>query len=60
MRYIRYIIRTSNHMLGRAMWDKLTGCVFESFEISRLKRGQFQSFQKVTKVVYPQNRRTNM
>ena len=32
-------------MLGRAIWDKLTGCVFESFEISRIKRGQFQSFQ---------------
>ena len=33
-------------MFGRATWDKLPECIFDNFEIARLKRGQFQSFQK--------------
>ena len=33
-------------MLGRAIWDKLPEGIFESFEIARVKRGQFQIFQK--------------
>ena len=39
-------ISTGNHMFGRAIWDKLPKCVFENFEIARVKRGQFQNFQK--------------
>ena len=39
-------ISTSNHMLGRAIWDKLPECIFEHFEIARVKRGQFEIFQK--------------
>ena len=40
-------------MFGRAIWDKLPECIFETFEISRVKRGQFQNFQKITGVIYP-------
>ena len=31
-------------MFGRAIWDKLSKCIFENFEIE--KRGKFQNFQK--------------
>ena len=37
---------TSNHIFGRAVWEKLPGCIFENFDIARVKRQQFQSFQK--------------
>ena len=37
---------TSNHMLRRAIWDKLPEGVFENFEIARVNRRQFQNFQK--------------
>ena len=37
---------TSNHMFGRAIWNKLPECIFENFEITRVKRGQFRDFQK--------------
>ena len=33
-------------MLERAIWDKLPKCIFEKCEIARVKRGQFQNFQK--------------
>ena len=33
-------------MLGRVIWDNLPKCIFENFEINRVKRGQFQIFQK--------------
>ena len=33
-------------MLGRAIWDKLRECIFGNIEIARVKRGQFQNFQK--------------
>ena len=33
-------------MFARAIWDKLLECVFKNFEVARVKRGQFQSFQK--------------
>ena len=33
-------------MFGRAIWDKLPKCMFENFEIARVKQGQFQNFQK--------------
>ena len=38
-------ICTSNHMFGRAVWDKLPEWIFENFEIARVKRGQFQIFK---------------
>ena len=34
-------------MFGRAIWDELPGCIFESFEIARVKRGKLQNFQKL-------------
>ena len=39
-------LSTSNHMFGRAIWDKLRESIFENFEIARVKRGQLQNFQK--------------
>ena len=33
-------------MLGRAIRDKFPECIFETFEITRVKLGQFQNFQK--------------
>ena len=33
-------------MSGRVIWDKLSECIFENFEIALVKRGQFQKFQK--------------
>ena len=33
-------LSTSNHMFGRAIWDKLPEPIFENFEISRLKQGK--------------------
>ena len=33
-------------MFGRAIWNKLPECILENFEIARVKRGQFQIFQK--------------
>ena len=41
-----YVICTSNHMFGRAIWNKLPECVFENFEIAQEKRGYFLIFQK--------------
>ena len=40
------LISTSNHMFGRATWNKLPKYIFEDFEVAQIKRGQFQSFQK--------------
>ena len=37
----------SNHISGRAIRDKLPKCIFENFEIARVKREQFQNFQKL-------------
>ena len=31
------MIRTSNNMFGRTIWDKLPKCIFEKFEIARVK-----------------------
>ena len=36
---------TSDHMLGRAIWDKLSECIFENFEIARVKPGNFKIFE---------------
>ena len=36
-------------MFERAIWDKLPECIFENFEIARVKRGQFQNFHKIGK-----------
>ena len=52
------LISTSNHMFGRAICDKLPKCIFESFEIARVKRGQFQNFQKSWGWFIPKTART--
>ena len=39
-------IYTSDHMFGRAIWDKLPKCIFENFGVVRVKRGLFHNFQK--------------
>ena len=33
-------------MFGRGIWDKLPECIFENFEIARVKRGKFRNFQE--------------
>ena len=33
-------------MPGRAIWDKSPECIFEKFEIVRVKREYFQNFQR--------------
>ena len=53
-------ISTSNHMFGRAIWDKLPKCIFENFEIARVKRGQFQKFWKLWGWFIPRIAPTNM
>ena len=40
-------------MFGKAIWDKLPKCIFEYFETSREKRGQFQNFQKSQGLLIP-------
>ena len=42
-----FLISTSNHMFGRAIWDKLPERIFENFEIARVKGGKYQTFQKL-------------
>ena len=44
--FLVWMIRSSNHMSGRAIWDKLPACIFENFDIARVKREQFQNSQK--------------
>ena len=39
------LISTSNHMSGRAIWNKLSGFIFENLEVARLKRGNFKIFK---------------
>ena len=39
-------ICNSNHMFESAIWDELPEGIFENFETARVKRGQFQHFQK--------------
>ena len=41
-----HVICTNNRMFVRAIRDKLLEDIFENFEIARVKRGQFQNFQK--------------
>ena len=50
---------TSNHISGRAIRDKLPKCIFENFEIARVKREQFQNFQKLRWWFIPKIVRTN-
>ena len=45
-------------MFGRTIWDNLPECIFESFEIARVKRGQFQNFQKSQEWFIPKIART--
>ena len=33
-------------MFGKAVYDKLPERIFENFETARVKRGEFQNFQK--------------
>ena len=40
-------ICTSNHMFGRAIWDKLPKCIFKNLEILQ--------FSKILIVIYPKN-----
>ena len=35
-----------------AIWDKSPECIFENFEIARVKRREFQNFQKCARAIY--------
>ena len=35
----KHITGTSNHMSVKEIWDKWPECIFENFEIARVKRG---------------------
>ena len=37
LRWLLHIC-TTNHMFDRAIWDKLPECIFENFEITRVKQ----------------------
>ena len=49
------LISTSNYMFGKSIWDKLPECIFEKFEIGRVKRGQLRIFKNHDRVIYSQN-----
>ena len=36
----------SDHIFGRAIWDKLPERIFGNFEFAWVQREQFQNFQK--------------
>ena len=38
-------MKVSNHMFGKAIWDKFPGWIFENFEVARVKRGLFKNFR---------------
>ena len=38
-------VGTSNHMFGKAIWDKFPEWIFENFEVARVKRGLFKNFR---------------
>ena len=42
----KYVATQLPSLFGRLIWGKLPECIYESFEIARVKRGQFQNFQK--------------
>ena len=54
-KHIRKPVSTSNHVFEKATWDKLLWCIFENFEIARVKCGQFQNFQKLYGRFIPKN-----
>ena len=51
-------VSTSNHMFGRAIRDKLLKCIFENFEIARVKLVLFQNIKKSPGWFIPQIART--
>ena len=57
---INRLISASNHMFGRANWDKLPECIFENFEIARVKQGQFPVFQNHEDDLSQKSPETNM
>ena len=53
-----YFISTSNHMFGRAIWDKLREYICGNFEKAGVKPGKFQNFQKLGGWFIPKIART--
>ena len=53
------LIRTSNHILGGTIWDKLLECIFENFQIARVKRGQFKFFKNHERNLSQKSLKTN-
>ena len=48
--FLNSFISTSNHMFGRAIWDKLHEHTFGNFEIAQVKGRQFDNFQKLQRL----------
>ena len=46
VQHLRPEFRNYGMPFGRVIWDKLPECIFENFEITQVKQGQFQNFQK--------------
>ena len=57
---MKFTISTSNHIFARAIWDKLPECIFVNFEITLVKRGQFQIFKNDEGDLCPKLLETNM
>ena len=58
VQHLRPRCSNSGMPFRRAIWDKLTECIFENFEITRVKQGQIQSFQKSRGSFIPKIART--
>ena len=43
---ITIIMSTNNQMFINAIWDKVSECIFENFEVSRVKQEKFQNVRK--------------
>ena len=57
---MKFTISTSNHIFARAIWDKLPEYIFVNFEITLVKRGQFQIFKNDEGDLCPKLPETNM
>ena len=56
---ITIIMSTNNQMFINAIWDKVSECIFENFEVSRVKQEQFQNVRKSRRWFIPKLVRTN-
>ena len=41
------VVSTGNHMFGRAIWDKLPECLFETWAISKFSKVMFENEEEM-------------